>query len=104
MDDLANMMKDLKIFELEKQLFELAKVGQQAEKGQIPMSLLFYPPNQYGNRYYPGGHNQHNQHGQQQQQYMGQYQCYGYPLTDIGWYLSKNRPCTLLLLQLYLCR
>ena len=27
----------------------------------------------------------------------------GYPLTDIGWYLLKNRPCTLLLLQLYPC-
>ena len=26
----------------------------------------------------------------------------GYPLTDIGWYLLKNRPCTSLLLQLYL--
>ena len=28
----------------------------------------------------------------------------GYSLTDIGWYLLKNRPCTLLLLQLYLFR
>ena len=26
----------------------------------------------------------------------------GYPLTDIGWYLLKNRPYASLLLQLYL--
>ena len=37
------------------------------------MALPFYPPNQYGNRYYPNQQNQQNQQGQQQQ-YMGQYQ------------------------------
>ena len=61
--DLAEMMKDLKIFQLEKQLTELAKVNQrnrqqinqdqQVEKGQNLKALPFCLPNQYGNRYYP---------------------------------------------------
>ena len=82
-EDLAEMMKDLKIFQLEKQLAELTRANQrnyqqtnqdqQAEKGQNSTALPFYPPNQYGNRYYPNQQNQQNQQGQQQQ-YMGQYQ------------------------------
>ena len=45
MDDLADMMKDLKIFQLEKQLSKLAKASQQVVKGQNPTALPFYPPN-----------------------------------------------------------
>src|SRR5258706_7020292 len=68
-DDLAEMMKDLKIFQLEKQLAELAKASLQAnqsqadqrqadqsqagQRGQNPTALPYYPPNQYGNRQYP---------------------------------------------------
>src|SRR5258705_11495409 len=50
-DNLAEMMKDLKVFQLEKQLAELAEAGQ---REQNPMALPYYPPNQYGNRQYPG--------------------------------------------------
>ena len=70
-EDLAEMMKNLKIFQLEKQVAELARVNQrnrqqtnqdqQAEKEQNSTALPFSPPNQYGNRYYP---NQQNQQGQ----------------------------------------
>jgi hypothetical protein len=59
-DDLANMMKDLKIYQLEaqkkieEQLAEIKKVSTGEKKGGLsPKAAPFVPPNQYGNRQWP---------------------------------------------------
>ena len=60
-DNLANMMKDLKIYQLEEQkrmddqLAEIKKsniIGE--KKGRLsPKAVPYVPPNQYGNRQWP---------------------------------------------------